>query len=525
MGRSLRQVLRRYEQHLFLAAAGSMVLLFCAAPIVQLFEEALTAGASALDVWAHPRPWLLLGRSILLAGVVTACALVLGTIVGLLVARTDLPARRTLWLLHAFPFFLPPFLLALGWFQLFGQTALLGTPATSRLLFSDLGLIAILTLSLSPIASALVILALLGVDASLEEAARIAARPWHVITRILLPSARPALVLAAVVMFTLAVSELGVPMFLRVDVFPAAIFARLGGMSYAPGEAFVLALPLIPMTFALLAIERRYAGARAFAVAGLRGMSRRPLPLGSGRLACTGVAWGIAVVGALPIVALALRAASGGSMHDLQQWLGRAPWTSLSTALIAAAVISSVSIVLGHALARGVRVAAPFDAIAMLAFLTPASVLGIGLIAVWMNPATSTLYGSVAILVIGYVARYAAVGIRAASAVMLQSPVHMEEAAATVGAGYWRRLTRIVLPANVKGVVAATLLATVFCLRDFETALLYYPPGREPLPVRIFTLEANGPPAVITALAVAQVLLTAAVFAVGVRLIARGSAR
>lgn len=523
MGRSLRQVLRRYEQHLLLAAAASLVLLFCAAPIARLFEEVLAAGASALDIWAHQRPWLLLGRSVLLAGVVTACALVVGTIVGLLVARTDLPARRTLWLLHAFPFFSPPFLLALGWFQLFGQAALPGTPWTSRLLFSDVGMIAILGLVLAPIASALVILALLGVDASLEEAARVAARPWRVVTRILLPSARPALVLAAIVTFTLAVSELGVPMFLRVDVFPAAVFARLGGMSYAPGEAFALALPLIPITLALLAIERRYAGARAFAVAGLRGMSRRPLPLGSWRLAWTAVGWGIAVVGALPIVALVLQARSG--LHDLQQWLGRAPWTSLSTALLAAAIIAGVSIVLGHALARGVRFAASLDALAMFAFLTPASVLGIGLIGVWMHPGTGALYGSIAILIIGYVARYAAVGIRAANAVMLQSPLHMEEAAAAVGAGYWRRLTRIVLPANVKGLVAATLLATVFCLRDFETAVLYYPPGREPLPVRIFTLEANGPPAVIAALAVAHVILTAGVFAIGVRLIARGSAR
>src|SRR5207244_11384105 len=98
------------------------------------------------------------------------------------------------------------------------------------------------------------------------------ARPWQVSTRILLPAARPAIALAAIVVFALALSELGVPMFLRVDVFPAAVFARLGGIEYAPGEAFVLVLPLVPIALFLLVLERRFVGARSFSVAGLRGM-------------------------------------------------------------------------------------------------------------------------------------------------------------------------------------------------------------------------------------------------------------
>ena len=99
--------------------------------------------------------------------------------------------------------------------------------------------------------------------------------------------------------------------------------------------------------------------------------------------------------------------------------------------------------------------------------------------------------------------------------------MHLEEAAAAAGARFWRRLVRIILPVNLRGIAAAWLLAVVFCLRDFETAVLYYPPGREPLPVRIFTLEANGPPPVVAALAVAHVLITALVLVAGVLLVPR----
>lgn len=521
MGRSLRVILRRHEAVLLLAAAGVIVVVFCAAPLVRLLAELPIAGGSALAVLAETRPWMLLVRSLLLAGAVTVCAVLLGAPMGVLIARSDIPGRHVLWILHAFPMFLPPFLLALGWFQLFGQTGMLGGAITAQLLFSEFGLITLLVLIFTPIVSSLVALAVLGIDASLEEVARTIAQPRHVIMRILLPATRPALVLAAVVVFALTISELGVPMFLRVDVFPAAVFARLGGTSYAPGEAFALALPLLPVTLGLLAIERRFAGARAFAVAGLRGMSRSPLPLGRWRLMLSAAAWFVAIAGALPIGALALRAATGGGFASVSQWLGRAPWTSLSTSVVAATLICAVSLVLGHAVARRARGALILDAIALLAFVTPASVLGVGLIAVWIGPATRALYGSVAILIIGFIARYTIVGIRAATAVILQSPVHLEEAAAVAGAGFWRRLTRIILPANLRGLTATWLLALIFCLRDFETAVLYYPPGREPLPVRIFTLEANGPGSVVAALALIQVLLTAIVLGAGMLIVKR----
>jgi hypothetical protein len=53
--------------------------------------------------------------------------------------------------------------------------------------------------------------------------------------------------------------------------------------------------------------------------------------------------------------------------------------------------------------AEALRGVTGLDTLAMLAFVLPASVLGVGLIAVWNRPATGALYGSMAILVIGYV--------------------------------------------------------------------------------------------------------------------------
>lgn len=498
-----------------LAVAGAVLLVAALLPILSLVAELPATARTAIAVLATARPWELLLRSMALAAVVTVASLAAGVPLGLLIARTDLPFRRLLWGLHLFPFFLPPFVLALGWFHVLGRTGLVGTESTSRLLFSGGGAIWVLWLTFTPVCTSLVAIALLGVDAGLEEAARLVASPVRVATRILIPAARPAIVLATLLVFALTISEVAVPMFLRVPVFPAAVFARLGGIDYAPGEAFALALPLLPLALLLLAVERRFVGPRVFAVAGLRGMAREPIPLGTWRPLVTLAAWVLVLIATVPLWVLLSRASRGGGLMQVPRWLGQAPSNSLLSGAIAATVIAVLGFVLGHAAARRIRGASSLDALSMLAFITPAPVLGVGLIAVWNRGWTQPVYGTLAILVVGFVARYAVVGLRTVSSVILQSPRDLEEAAATTGAGAWRRLARIVLPMSARGVVAGWLFAFLFCLRDLETAVLFYPAGREPLTVRLFTLEANGPPAVVAGLAVAQVALTAAVLALG----------
>ncbi len=499
---------RRHEGPLLLGAAAAIFALAALLPLAALLTELRTTSVAAVAVLGTWRPWALLLRSTILSALVTLVAVVLGVPLGLLVARTNLHGRRALWVLHALPLFLPPFVVALGWFQIFGREGFLGNETTARLLFGPFGMIAVLALTFAPVVTSLVVLGVLGVDASLEEAARLVARPWRVVRRILVPAAGPSIVLSAIVVFALTLSELGVPMFLRVEVFPAAVFARLGGIDYAPGEAFILALPLVPLALLLLHLERRYVGPRSFAVAGLRGTSRDPLPLRRWRLPITGAAWLIAGLSVAPLLALGARSMVGGTLATLPRWIGRAPWTSLLAGSLAATVIGGLGLVLGHAAARRLPGATFLDALAMLVFVMPASVLGVGLIAVWNRAPTQVVYGSIAILVIGFVARYTVVGVRAVASVVLQSPIHLEEAAAACGAGAGRRLVRIVFPVNARGVLFGWVLALVFCLRDLETAVLFYPAGREPLTVRLFTLEANGPPGVVAGLCVIQVAIT-----------------
>ncbi len=525
VGRAL--ILRRWRRHEAAAALGAAALVAALAsglPLLRLASELTNAGADGLRVLAGARPWQLLGNSLALALAVTVVALAMGVPLGVLVARTDLIGRKALWALHAFPIALPPFLLGLGWFHVIGKHGLAGNEATSAWLFGWAGAVTVLALAFTPVVTSLVAVALLGFDAAQEEAARLVARPLRVAVRILVPGVAPAVALGALLVFVLAFSELGVPMFLRVEVFPAAVFARLGGVDFSPGEAAALALPLLPLVVGLALVERRLAGRRSFAVLGLRGGARTPLLLGRWRAPVSIAAWGLAAAAVLPICALAMRFVARGSLGELLSWTRGAPWNSLVASGVAATIVTGLSIVGGHALARR-RLAAGFlDGLAVLAFITPAAVLGVGLIAVWSRPATAAIYSSAVILVIGFVARYLVIALRACAVAFAQIPVTMEEAAAASGARYGRRLVRILVPASGRGLLFAWLATFVFCLRDLEMAVLYYPPGGEPLTVRIFTLEANGPQAVVAGLACLQVVMTALAVAAGAFLLPRRQA-
>jgi len=492
--------LKRAQEHLALAVAGVVLCALVLLPLVGVVAE---APSGALATLVSPRPWLLLLRSCALAAVVTACALAVGLPLGLLLGRADVPGRRAALLLHALPAFLPPFIVALGWFNLPHGNAL----------FSFAGAVCVETAVFAPILTILVAVGVRGVDPSLEEAGRLTASPWKVATRIVLPAAWPAAALGALLVFALSLSELGVPLFLRVRVYPAAVFARLGSIDFAPGEAAVLALPMLAIAAALLLVERRIGVRRSFAVLGLRSEERPLLALGRHRTTATIACWLAAAASVVPLLGLAIRTLRDGGFAQVE--IGASAWNSVVPAALAASVLTVVGIVTGRAVARDRPGSRLLDALAVLGFVTPAAVLGVGIITVWNRPSTAVLYRSLAILAVGFAARYAVIPSRAIAVAIAQGSAHLEEAAAVHGAGFLRRMRRIVVPLHWRAISGAWLLAFVFCLRDLETAVLFYPPGSAPLTVRILTMEANGAAAIVAALSLAQCGLVAAAVALG----------
>jgi iron(III) transport system permease protein len=515
VGRALTSVKQRAERPLIVAGALLVLAVAVVPPLAQVGSE-LSRASGAFGLLTTGRLWWLLGRSLLLSAAVTIACVVLGVPLGVCFARADIPFRKWLIAVHSSIAFLPPFLPALGWFHIFGRQGLLGSDGTATLLFSELGAFGVMTACFAPIVSSLTALGISGVDASLEEAGRVSIGRLGTAALVLVPCAAPAITLSALIVFALAFSELGVPMFLSVDVYPTVVFARLGGMDFAPGEAAVLMLPLVLVALALAGLERRYAGRRA--VAAIGGVRRSRDPLFAFRASLLVAPSLAAVISLAPLAALLIATQLGAGAADLLHWIGDTPWNSLRSSAVAAAIMTGIAVVFGSEIARRTPVGALSDALSTLAFLMPSSILAVGIVGAWNREFTGPVYGSFAIFVVGFVARYSAVAIRTYAAVLVQLPASLDEAARVAGASYLGRLA-LKVRMTPGGVVGTFILALIFALRDLETAVLYYPPGVQLLTLRIFTLEANGPPGVVAALAVLHVVLTLVAVALGALLL------
>ena len=499
------------QQEAILTGFSTLILLiFSFLPFLYLSQDLFTSHGfkQTFFILSQATIWILLGKTIFIAASVTFLSLIIGIFIGGILAKTDVFGRKIALFIHGFPFFLPPFLIALGWFHIFGRNGFFGSSETSRIFFSEVGLILLLGLTFSPVISSLTIIGLRNIEPNLEEAAICVASPRKVFTKILLPLSWPSIVFGSLLVFILALSELGVPMFLRVRTYPIIVFARLGGINFAVGEAFALVFPLLIVAFFLIIIERYFIQNRSFTSLFSRKKKTIIYPLGRLRIPISILIWLIIGGALLPIAALAIKAGKNGFLA-LPNWIGSSLFVSITISFISATIISALGSIIGYQYVRKKWGSNILDNITMLSFVTPAAVLGVGLVATWNHPKTHFLYSTTAILIIGLVARYAIIGSRTFASIFYHTSKSYEEAAAIHGASFFRRFFRIVLPMHKKGIFATWLLAVAFCLRDLETLIIFYPPGLETLPIRIFTLEANGPQNVVAALAITHVLVTA----------------
>jgi iron(III) transport system permease protein len=147
------------------------------------------------------------------------------------------------------------------------------------------------------------------------------------------------------------------------------------------------------------------------------------------------------------------------------------------------------------------------DALTLFLFTLPGTVIAIGLIALWNHSSTNWIYATPAMLIIGFVAQYAALSVRIVVAGFSQVSPSLEEAAEVAGAGWFPRIFGILVPISQPVLVAAWAVTFVFCLRDVALPLLLAPPGRDTLTARTMTLMANGSPELIAALCVLAALL------------------
>lgn len=461
--------------------------------------------------------WILMGHSMSLSGLVTLFATAVGLPLGILLGKTDLPLRRPLTFLFLVPLLIPPYITAVSWSALVGGEGLLrpwlgAEPArvAMHLLFGLPGCVWVLFSTFLPIPMVLTMVFVRGIHPGLEEAARLVSGWRGVLLGITIPLLLPGLLLAAMLVFLLSFGEFGVPSFLRYDVFPVESFTQFSAF-YDFQAATAAAVPLAAVTLVMLLAEARFLRERTYRLRPSPEARRLPrIALGAWRLPALGfVGLLVTVVVVVPVVALIVQAGGAAAYVEALDRAGDSLARSVSYALVGATLLTVAGFFTGYLVqTRALCCWRAVDSLTIFLFALPSTVIGIGLISLWNTPWTGWVYGTPLIVVLGYLAKYTALTSRISFTQLAQIPSSMEEAAQVAGAGWFRRVALIVTPLARRGLMAGWVVAYIFCLRDTGITMLVYPPGHETLPVRIFTLMANGAPELIAALCLVMVAAT-----------------
>ncbi len=499
-------------------AAGAIVgvvaalSLFVFFPIVKLISAAFMSPDGVISVFpllsrlAAPDLWGLgcfagAGRcgvvtNTLVLGVLSAAlATALGLALALLVARTDLRMKRFLRAIAILPIITPPFVVGVAIIVLFGRTGVVTVEVAewvgvrpSRWIYGLPGILIAQVLAFAPVTFLVILGALEAINPTLEEASStLGARPVTTFRTVTWPLLRPALAAAFLLGFIESLSDFGNPIVLGggYDVLSTKIFFAVVGAQYDLGQAATLSLLLLALTIAAFWIQDRWLGRASYVT--VMGKSDAGLVTPAPAL----FKW-LALAIVLPFVVLTVTVYAivllGGFVTDIARldmtptfghlWtafsveitergvqLFGSAWNSMITTLwvsaLSAPLTMGIGILTAWLIARqdfaGKRA---FEFGTLVSFAIPGTVVGVSYIAAFNVPPID-ITGTLWILVICFVFRNMAVGMRAGVAALAQVDRSMEEASQTMGAGGGRVLADVVLPLIRPAIFTALVYAFV----------------------------------------------------------------
>jgi iron(III) transport system permease protein len=181
---------------------------------------------------------------------------------------------------------------------------------------------------------------------------------------------------------------------------------------------------------------------------------------------------------------------AGLSLQSYRTVLHLVPRAVVNTfALTALAVLLDVAlgVLVAYCLARRPsRPHAVLDALVMLAYAIPGTVVGVGLIVVYNHPPL-ILTGTWMILLVSYFIRHLPYPVRACTAMLQQIDLRVEEASVTLGVPPFRTFWRVTVPLMAPAILSGATLAWMTTIGELSSSILLYSGPWATMSVEIFT--------------------------------------
>jgi iron(III) transport system permease protein len=190
---------------------------------------------------------------------------------------------------------------------------------------------------------------------------------------------------------------------------------------------------------------------------------------------------------------------------------------SLVLSIAAALVLMLLSLPLAWFLRQcAPRLQTLISSLIEIPYALPGVVLAIACILLFARPLPLlgiSIYGSLLVIFVAYLARFLSVAFKPVQAVVSQLAPSLDEAAQLAGAGGVRRLIDIVLPLVAPALCAGGLLVFLIAVNELTVSALLWSTGNETLGVLIFNLDESGDTVLASAVSVVVVLMVAGLMA------------
>jgi iron(III) transport system permease protein len=475
---------------------------------------------------------------------------------GWLVARTDMPLRRTVRLMVTASFVTPPFLGAIAWELLAAPNSGLlnklfrmvtGAEPDEHLfnIYSFPGLIFVISCYTFPYVFVLVANALDRTPGELEDASSIlGGGTWVTARRVTIPLALPAVLAGALVAFLQAMTLFGSPAILAIPAGFHTMTTKIWSLFQYPPKpelAAAASLPLLILTVILLRAQHMVLGRRSYAVLGGKNSEPRIIRLGHLKWVALGFCFIVLLnpvflpYGALLNAAFSNVASQFVTFHNFTLHNIAFVFTELSAtklALYNTFVLGIATATIGTILAAVISYLTTREAVTghrALGFLAtapvaiPGIVLGVGLFLSYTRP-PFVLYGTLWILLLAFLTLSMPAAYQQMQSAFKAIHPELEDASRILGATRLRALWQITAPLLRTSVIATWCFVFVGTIRELSAAVMLFTSETKVVSVLIFDLNESGDLAAISVLGIIMLIVTFAIVALANRLRIGGGA-
>lgn len=497
--------------------------------------------------------WQVAGTTFLFAVLTTLMAVAGGTVMALLIERTDLPARGLLNGLVMIPFYVSPLVLAFAWAVVYGPQGFITIWIPTLVgrdpwnLYSLAGIALVAMVYYAPYTYLYCTAALALSDPQVEQAARIAgAGPLRTLLKVTLPLLRPAVVYSTLLSFVSAVELLSIPLVLGTPSGVRVLSSYLYILGIAGGRVDYGAIAAISVLIVLMVTglvwlqERLVSQEQRFVTTGGRASRIRPLELGRlrwGILALIGLYVLMTVI--LPLIGIVAQSATH-FLSPLVNPLSLLTWDNYHAVLSVATyrrsitnslLISTIGAAIGIlfiAFIALISYRSDFPGRRGLTYLAlypraiPGIIVGVGFLwAFLLVPGLGGLRNTIWALMAAFIMRFIPLGFGAISPAILRISPELDRAARVAGSDWLGAARRIMLPLLRPALFSGYILLFITFLKEYSSALFLFSRGSEVIGTTMIELWRQGNSGPVAALSSIQVLLTVVVLALGHGLLGR----